>query len=89
MIFICFIFCIITLFASYGVIGHSIQINDPEQSRYETVFVVEFIRHGARSHYEDNVPKEFFKVKKPGYVTTRGKVDHYRIGHDRRREYID
>lgn len=54
-----------------------------------TVFVFEYIRHGARSHYEDNVDmKEFFGAEKKGYVTPKGKADHYRIGQSRRREYV-
>jgi hypothetical protein len=52
------------------------------------VFVVEYIRHGARAHYETNVPLEFFKVKKSGYVTPKGKIDHLRIGQQRRQEYV-
>jgi hypothetical protein len=42
----------------------------------ETVFVLEYIRHGARSHYEDNVDvKKFFGAEKKGYVTPKGKAD--------------
>lgn len=55
----------------------------------ETLFVIEFIRHGARSHYENNVPKSFFKTQKPGYVTAKGMAEHYRIGYHRRSEYVD
>jgi hypothetical protein len=44
------------------------------------VFVFEYMRHGARSHYEDNVPKEFFDGVKKGYVTVKGKYDQIDIG---------
>lgn len=47
---------------------------------YQTLMVVEFMRHGARSHYEDNVPKEFFDGVKKGYLTRKGRVDQTRIG---------
>ena len=43
--------------------------------KYETVFVVEFMRHGARSHYEDNVPSEFFDGVKKGHLTRKGRID--------------
>jgi hypothetical protein len=49
---------------------------------------MEYIRHGARSHYEDNVPSEFFGGIKKGYVTQKGKIDHVRIGQARRKEYV-
>jgi len=40
----------------------------------KTIFVVEMVRHGARSHHEDNVDsKEFFGVPK-GSLTTEGKL---------------
>ena len=48
---------------------------------YETLMVVEYMRHGARAHYEDNVPfvfiipKEFFDGVKKGYLTRKGRVD--------------
>jgi len=54
----------------------------------ETLFVIEFIRHGARSHYEDNVPASFFDGVKKGHVTKNRKVDHTRIGASRRKEYV-
>ena len=47
---------------------------------YQTLFVVEYMRHGARSHYEDNVPKEYFDGVKKGYITKRGKIDQIRVG---------
>jgi hypothetical protein len=56
---------------------------------HETIFVVEFIRHGARSHYEDNVPASFFDNVKKGYVTPKGKADQIHIGAKRRKEYIN
>ena len=41
----------------------------------ETVFVFEMIRHGARSHYEDNVDsKQFFGVGK-GHLTRLGRQE--------------
>jgi hypothetical protein len=46
------------------------------------------MRHGARSHYEDNVPKEFFDGVKKGYLTPKGRVDQIRIGAARSKEYI-
>lgn len=48
--------------------------------KYETVFLAEFMRHGARSHYEDNVPKEFFDGAGKGHLTRRGRIDTLRIG---------
>jgi hypothetical protein len=50
--------------------------------------VVEFMRHGARSHYEDNVPSEFFDGVKKGYLTRKGRIDQTRIGLARRNEYV-
>lgn len=47
------------------------------------------MRHGARSHYEDNVPKEFFDGAGKGHLTRRGRIDTLRIGQARRREYIE
>lgn len=47
------------------------------------------MRHGARSHYEDNVPKEFFDGVKKGHLTRRGRIDQIRIGAARRREYVE
>eukprot|EP00347_Sterkiella_histriomuscorum_P023311 403335134 len=57
--------------------------------RYETVFLAEFQRHGARSHYEDNVPKAFFDGAKKGHLTRRGRIDQIRIGQARRQEYVE
>lgn len=42
--------------------------------------MAEYMRHGARSHYEDNVPSSFFDGVKMGYVTKRGRVDQIRVG---------
>ena len=42
--------------------------------------VVEFIRHGARSHYEDNVPPSFFGGVKKGYLTEKGRKESFRLG---------
>jgi hypothetical protein len=53
------------------------------------VFVAEFMRHGARSHYQDNVPSSFFDGAKPGHLTRRGRIDQLRVGQARRREYIN
>lgn len=50
--------------------------------------MIEIIRHGARSHYEDSVPAEYFDGVKKGYVTPKGSLEHRRIGLDRRDEYI-
>jgi len=46
------------------------------------------IRHGARSHYEDSVPPEYFDGVKKGYVTPKGSLEHRRIGFQRRKEYV-
>ena len=50
--------------------------------------MAEFMRHGARSHYEDNVPASFFDGAKKGHLTRRGKIDSIRIGAARRKEYV-
>lgn len=73
------------------IINIVIQVNDPNEIyNLQTIFVMEYIRHGARSHYEDNVNlAEFFQTAKKGYVTPKGKADMYRIGQHRRREYVD
>ena len=55
---------------------------------YETHFLVEFVRHGARAHYEDNVPASFFGGVGKGELTEKGKDESYRIGLDRKKEYI-
>jgi len=46
------------------------------------------MRHGARSHYQDNVPASFFDGVKPGFLTRKGRIDQLRIGQQRRREYV-
>lgn len=42
--------------------------------------VVEFVRHGARAHYEDNVPDEFFGNVGKGGLTEKGRIESLRIG---------
>ena len=37
------------------------------------MMVVEFIRHGARSHYENNVPPSFFGNVSKGDLTEKGR----------------
>ena len=58
-------------------------------SNYRTLFVAEFIRHGARSHYEDNVPASFFGGIQKGHLTEKGRIESLRIGMQRRNEYVN
>lgn len=46
------------------------------------------MRHGARSHNEDNKPPSFFDGAPKGHLTLKGRVEQRRIGQHRRREYI-
>lgn len=57
---------------------------------FETLFVFEMARHGARSHYKKTeVPKDYWGPGvKPGYVTRIGRMQHINNGLQRRREYI-
>ena len=59
---------------------------------YETIFVLELARHGARSHEwmkSSPVPSDYFGPGVgPGYVTDLGRIQHLRNGLDRRREYV-
>ena len=57
---------------------------------HETVFVLELIRHGSRSHYLDSpIPKDFFgEGVEPGFLTEGGRLQHLRNGFNRRSEYI-
>ena len=59
---------------------------------FETLFVFEMIRHGARS-----VESRFSTFTPPGYfgpgvgngeITDTGRIQHMSIGHQRRREYV-
>ena len=52
------------------------------------MMVVEFIRHGARSHYENNVPPSFFGNVSKGDLTEKGRIESIRIGTQRRNEYV-
>ena len=57
---------------------------------YETLFVLEMNRHGARSPMyglPSPVPKDLFKVGK-GQLTGLGFLQHQQLGLERRREYI-
>lgn len=57
-------------------------------SHSKTLFVVELLRHGARSHFESNVnSNDFFGVPK-GHLTKKGWADVYRIGNQRRNQYV-
>ena len=58
---------------------------------YETLFVFETIRHGARSHYMEtpHLESEYFgKGVLEGYITDIGRAQHLRFGHSRRNEYV-
>ena len=59
---------------------------------YETIFVMELARHGARSHEwmkSSPVPASYFGPGVgPGFVTDLGRIQHLRNGLDRRREYV-
>jgi hypothetical protein len=59
------------------------------EANQETIFVFEMIRHGARSHYEDNVDSyDFFGVGK-GHLTKLGRQETSHIGMERRMEYLE
>jgi hypothetical protein len=55
------------------------------------MFVFEMNRHGARSHYMEspNMPEGYFgEGVKAGYLTKIGRMQHLRIGLERREEYV-
>ncbi|TNV77816.1 hypothetical protein FGO68_gene13688 [Halteria grandinella] len=51
----------------------------------ETIFVVEFIRHGARSHFEN---RSIFEDVGQGELTQKGEAQMLQIGLQRRQEYV-
>lgn len=62
-----------------------------DQGEFETMFVFEMARHGARSHYMDspNLPEGYFGPGvEAGFVTDLGKLQHMRNGLSRRQEYV-
>jgi hypothetical protein len=50
--------------------------------------VADYMRHGARSHNEDNRDPSFFDGAQKGHLTHKGRVEQRRVGQQRRREYI-
>ena len=54
------------------------------------IFVIEFMRHGASliREDEDTTQNEKFGIPS-GHLTKKGRADAFRIGQERRREYIN
>ena len=58
---------------------------------FQTLFVFEMNRHGARSHYmgTSHLPTGFWGPGvKDGFLTWKGRVQHQQMGLSRREEYI-
>eukprot|EP00347_Sterkiella_histriomuscorum_P010108 403338639 len=71
--------------------NNSLLAQDESYLKYfETIFVVDLIRHGARSHYlpHTHIPQDFFDNAKQGHLTRRGRIDSVRLGQARRKEYV-
>ena len=61
---------------------------------YETIFVVELARHGARTHeFWSPIEDSYFQNSRgdkvgPGWLTDLGRIQHLRNGLSRRAEYV-